>query len=78
MPVTEPGLTLRELDQRSVTDLKGVGEKRAAALAKIEVRTVLDLLFTYPRKYLDRTRQATITELPVGEEAMLLVEVKKY
>lgn len=77
MPVTEPGLTLRELDQRSVTDLKGVGEKRAAALAKIEVRTVLDLLFTYPRKYLDRTRQATITELPVGEEAMLLVEVKK-
>ena len=33
--------------------LKGVGEKRAAQLARLGIRTVDDLLGFYPRDYVD-------------------------
>jgi ATP-dependent DNA helicase RecG len=73
--VAGDGVTLRELDDRPVTDLNGVGDKRAAALAKVDVHTVLDMLCYYPRRYLDRSREATISALPAGQEGMVLVRV---
>ncbi|MBL77622.1 MAG: ATP-dependent DNA helicase RecG [Acidimicrobiaceae bacterium] len=71
----EGGVTLRELADRPVTDLHGVGDKKAGALAKVGVESVLDLLSYYPRRWLDRTREATIDELAAGEEGMVLVRV---
>ena len=59
-----------------VTVLKGVGPEREKALASLEVDNVLDLLTLYPRRYLDRTREAKIADLRVGEEATVFVEVK--
>jgi ATP-dependent DNA helicase RecG len=49
------GLTLRELAAIDVARLKGVGEKRRASLAEVGVTSVLDLLTTYPRRWVDRT-----------------------
>ncbi len=66
---------LSQLAQLPVTELKGVGDARAGALAKLGVRTVLDLLTYYPRRYLDRTNQARLEDLEVGEEATVLVSV---
>src|SRR2546423_8556986 len=43
----------------------------------MEIETVLDLLTHYPRRYLDRTQQATIRDLTVGDEAMVLATVKR-
>src|SRR4051812_15025302 len=60
-----------------VTELKGVGPERGKALEKLDVTSVLDLLTYYPRRYLDRTRQARIADVRVGEEATVLVEVKR-
>jgi len=57
--------------------LDGVGEKRVEALAAMEIVSVLDLLTHYPRRYLDRTRQAAIRELKVGQEALVLATVKR-
>jgi ATP-dependent DNA helicase RecG len=69
-------LPLARLAGRSVTELKGVGDDRAQALAEqFEVETVLDLLTHYPRRYIDRTHQAQIKDLKVGEEAMVLARV---
>jgi ATP-dependent DNA helicase RecG len=68
--------TLQALADVSVTRLKGVGEARAASLAKLDLHNVLDLLTYYPRRYLDRTNERRIDELDVGEEAMVLVKVK--
>ena len=68
---------LAQLAKIPVTELKGVGEKKAEALALMEIETVLDLLTHYPRRYLDRTQQATIRELKVGDEAMVLATVKR-
>jgi ATP-dependent DNA helicase RecG len=67
---------LSQLAATPVTVLKGVGPERAKALAALDVTNVLDLLTYYPRRYLDRTREATIADLHVGEEATVLVEVK--
>ncbi len=72
-----PPLTLRDLDALSVETLKGVGPKRAASLKKADIHSVLDLLRYYPRRYIDRTREASIRDLRVGEEGMVLGKVTK-
>ncbi|MGY6502214.1 MAG: ATP-dependent DNA helicase RecG [Acidimicrobiales bacterium] len=67
--------TLRQLGSIPVTELKGVGPAKATALGDVGISTVLDLLTTYPRRYIDRSREARLAELSVGEEAMILVRV---
>jgi ATP-dependent DNA helicase RecG len=66
---------LARLADLPVTELKGVGTAKAGALSKLGVATVLDLLTYYPRRYLDRTKQARLGDLEVGEEATVLVSV---
>jgi ATP-dependent DNA helicase RecG len=63
------------LAQLPVTELKGVGDATAKSLAKLDVHTVLDVLMFYPRRYIDRSREARIADLEVGEEATILVKV---
>ncbi|HLN17775.1 MAG TPA: ATP-dependent DNA helicase RecG [Acidimicrobiales bacterium] len=70
------GRTLRKLAELPVGVLKGVGERRVQALAEWGVETVFDLLTTYPRRYIDRSRQVDLADLRVGEEAVVLGEVK--
>jgi ATP-dependent DNA helicase RecG len=71
------GLTLRELSSHPVSELRAVGPKLEARLAEMDIRTALDLLQHYPRRYHDRTKQSEIAELAVGEEATVFAEVKK-
>ena len=75
--MAEAGVALRELKARPVTDLAGVGEGIARSLHGVGVTSVLDLISYYPRRYLDRTREATLGSLKVGEEGMVLVRVEK-
>jgi ATP-dependent DNA helicase RecG len=69
--------SLAQLASIPVTELKGVGAKKAEALAEVGVTTVLDLVTHYPRRYVDRTAQAAIGDVAVGEEAMVVGEVKR-
>ena len=46
-------------------------------MAEMEIRTVLDLLQHYPRRYLDRTRQARIAELTVEDEVFVVGQVER-
>ena len=77
MPAGDPPLSLRDLDAISVSRLKNVGPKRVSALAGMEIHTVLDLLQHYPRRYLDRTRQARIAELTVEDEVFVVGQVER-
>ncbi len=77
MAVDDAPLTLADLDQIPVTRLKGVGEKKAAGLAHADIATVLDLLTHYPRRYIDRTREASIGSLAEGDEGMVLAEIER-
>ena len=74
---SRPPLTLRDLDALSIEALNGVGPKRSKALRSAEIETVLDLIRTYPRRYVDRTKEALISDLRAGEEGMVLATVKR-
>ena len=51
----------------SVQYIKGVGEKMAAAFARLHIHTVEDLLRHFPRAYEDWSQVVRIAEAPVGE-----------
>ena len=70
-------ITLRELAGLDVEILKGVGEKRKASLHEYGIDNVLELLSTYPRRWVDRTAEARVSDLVPGQEALVLVEVRK-
>ena len=59
----------------AVQYVKGIGPVRAEALAAIGIDTVLDLLYYFPRKYLDRRNIQPISELIIGEQATVLGKV---
>src|SRR3954471_3225047 len=68
---------LRALAEAPITRVDGVGDKKAAALEDIGISTVFDLLQHYPRRYLDRTKQAQIRDLRPGAEAWVLAKVER-
>ena len=69
--------TLRQLADIPVERLKGLSDKKAKALADWGVTTVFDLLTTYPHRYIDRSRQADLADLAVGDEAVVLATVRR-
>jgi ATP-dependent DNA helicase RecG len=55
--------------------LEKVSARKAAQLEQWGVESVLDLLTTFPRRYIDRTVQADVSGLEVGAQAAILAEV---
>ncbi|MXY06566.1 MAG: ATP-dependent DNA helicase RecG, partial [Gammaproteobacteria bacterium] len=58
-----------------VTALKGVGPALAAALARLNVATAMDLLLHLPHRYQDRTRIVPLRALRVGQECLVQGQV---
>ncbi|MBR1671517.1 MAG: ATP-dependent DNA helicase RecG [Fretibacterium sp.] len=59
----------------SVRYLRGVGERRAEALARLGVLTIEDILLFFPRRYEDRRRLTPLDELRPGESVCAVAEV---
>ena len=63
-----------------VTQLKGIGPKKAEALQKLNIRTIEDLMFFMPRDYEDRRNKVKICDIrqdiPVIVKAEVLLVVK--
>jgi len=59
----------------SVKYLKGVGPKRAEALARLGIRSVGDLLYHAPHRYLDATTVTPLTKVQVGQEVTCIGRV---
>ena len=57
--------------------LQGVGPKKVEALEIVGIQTVLDLITTYPRRYIDRSAQAAIGDLSEGEESTIVATVRR-
>lgn len=53
--------------EESVLACKGVGEKRAQALNQKGIKSIRDLLFYFPRQYLDRTHISKIGDSQTGK-----------
>ncbi|MFN3254731.1 MAG: ATP-dependent DNA helicase RecG [Ilumatobacter sp.] len=69
-------IRLRDLAEIPVERLRGVGPKKQASLEQVGIVNVLDLVTTYPRRWVDRTNEARIADLVPGEEALVLVTVR--
>jgi len=55
-----------------VTEVDGIGQKRASALwTSYRVETTRDLLYFYPSRYADRSQQKQVSELKEGEKALV-------
>ncbi len=59
-----------------ITRLKGVGPRQAERFARLNIRTVQDLLFHLPLRYQDRTRVVPIGALRIGDQAVIEGEVQ--
>ena len=75
--MTDAPLTLADLQALPVSSLQVLASKpkKLAGLEELGITTVADLVTDYPRRYLDRTRQAQIRDLVPGDEAMVIAEV---
>ncbi len=69
------GRMLSALAKIPVQEVRKVGDKRAEALSALDITTVLDLITHYPRRYIDRTRQADVAGMRMGEESLVLARV---
>lgn len=58
-----------------VTVIKGITPNVATKFAKLNVRTVHDLLYLIPRRYIDYSRRKLIAELEEGEEQTIIASV---
>ena len=72
----KPPLTLDELAKKPVSDLKSVGSgKRAESFAKFGITNLVELLTHYPRRWIDRTREAPIAEAAEGVDVVIIGEI---
>ncbi len=60
----------------SIQYVKGIGEKRAQALQEVGVSTILDLLYYFPRRYLDRSHITKIKDLSKNVVATVVGKVE--
>ena len=58
-----------------VTTVRLVSPKRAAALGKLGISTVRDLVGNYPRRYIDMSRVATIAGARIGDTCTIRARV---
>ncbi|MFA5659073.1 MAG: ATP-dependent DNA helicase RecG, partial [Oscillospiraceae bacterium] len=61
----------------SVTYLKGVGERRAKCFEKLGVKTVEELLYHFPRGYMDFSKPVLISEAVLNETNIISGAVVK-
>lgn len=61
--------------ETNIQFLKGVGEKRASLYRKLDINTIRDLLYYFPRSYIDLSKPTYITEATPGEIAALKVQI---
>lgn len=65
----------RTLSDIPVRYVKGVGPKRAELLGRLNLKTVEDLLYYFPRRYEDRNKFQPISKVKVGEYQTIRGEV---
>ena len=55
--------------------VKGVGPKKIKILNRLNIQTIEDLLYHFPRRYEDRTHLKTISRLEIGKHETIKAKV---
>jgi len=61
----------------SIDTLRGISTKRAALYKKLKINTVRDLIFHFPRGYIDYTKPVKINDVQIGETCVIKAQVVK-
>ncbi len=69
-------ITLAELDGIGLDRLAKVGPKRLRSFHSFGLHTVNDLLAHYPRRWIDRTKEAPIADAPEGVDCLVIGEIR--
>jgi len=59
-----------------VTVLQGIGPRHAKTLERLDMRTLRDMLYNFPRRYVDYSQLKTINRLWYGEEVTVIGTIK--
>ncbi len=66
---------MSNLTETSIQYVKGVGPARSKLFANLGVETIEDLLYFFPRRYEDRTKLISVSDVKVGEWQTITGEV---
>ena len=73
----EEQLALRRELEAPTKEIKGIGKTYAEMLQKMDIHTVRDLLYNFPRAFVDYTRLTCIKDLVAGETANVIASVER-
>jgi len=62
---------------KDITYLKGVGEKRAKCYEKLGIKTIFDLLYHFPRGYVDYSNPVSIADCVLNESNIISGVISK-
>ena len=63
---------------RSISTIKGVGPRREQVFTDLGIHCIKDILYYFPRRYLDRTTLTSIRELKKGDSVTLIAQVETF
>ncbi len=58
-----------------VTELKGIGDSMARRLSKLGVNSIRDIIYFFPRRFLDFSQKRKVSDLVTGKEQTVFVNV---
>ena len=61
-----------------ITYLKGVGPNRGSKLKKHGIENISDILYHFPRRYIDRSNILKINELQIGQEGLIVGRIASH
>ena len=61
--------------ETEITYLKGVGPNRGSRLKKYGIEVLSDLLYHFPRRYIDRSNILSINKLQIGQEGLIVGKI---
>ena len=62
----------------SISTIKGVGSQRTQILNEFGIQCIKDILYYFPRRYLDRTTLSPINELKKGDNVTLIAQIETF
>ena len=71
------GRSLRYLSAIEVEHLSTASPRKVSALKAAGIESIFDLLWHYPRRYIDRSRQADVADALTGEKVVVLATVQR-
>ena len=62
----------------SISTIKGVGSQRTQIFNEFGIQCIKDILYYFPRRYLDRTTLSSIKELKKGDNVTLIAQIETF